>query len=147
MKALSIRQPWAWLILHGGKDIENREWGTLYRGELAIQAAKGMTIDEYQDAVEFVASFHPELAARIPAPGQLVRGAIVGTVQMLDCVTEHHSSWFQGRYGLVLREPQAWHRPLPARGALGLWEWTPDTLPSIADTVGPLFEPREDSNA
>lgn len=44
MKALSIRQPWAWLILHGGKDIENRSWNTNFRGRFLIHAAAGMTI-------------------------------------------------------------------------------------------------------
>src|SRR5690606_36026391 len=47
---LSIRQPWAWLICNGGKDIENRNWRTLYRGHVFIHAGKGMTRDEYEIA-------------------------------------------------------------------------------------------------
>jgi hypothetical protein len=43
MKALSIRQPWAWLILNAGKDIENRDWLTRFRGPFLIHASKGMT--------------------------------------------------------------------------------------------------------
>ncbi len=53
MKALSIRQPWAWLILHGGKDIENRDWATRFRGRVLIHASKGMTRDEWGDAWGF----------------------------------------------------------------------------------------------
>ena len=53
MKALSIRQPWAWLILHGGKDIENRDWATRFRGRVLIHASKGVTQDEWSDAWEF----------------------------------------------------------------------------------------------
>ena len=47
---LSIRQPWAWLILNAGKDIENREWPTRFRGRVLIHASKGMTHDEWEDA-------------------------------------------------------------------------------------------------
>jgi len=40
MKALSIRQPWAWLLVEGFKDIENRTWKTNYRGSFLIHASK-----------------------------------------------------------------------------------------------------------
>lgn len=51
MKALSIRQPWAWAILNADKDIENRDWRTNFRGRIAVHAAKTMTRDDY-DATE-----------------------------------------------------------------------------------------------
>ena len=54
MKALSIRQPWAWLIIKGHKDIENRSWPTAFRGRVLVHAAKGMTTSEYVDADFFV---------------------------------------------------------------------------------------------
>ncbi len=38
MKALSVRQPFAWAIVHGGKDVENRSWATSYRGPVLIHA-------------------------------------------------------------------------------------------------------------
>lgn len=44
MKALSIRQPWAWMILHAGKDIENREWPTRFRGRVLIHASKAAAL-------------------------------------------------------------------------------------------------------
>lgn len=40
MKALTVKQPWAGLIIAGGKDIENRTWRTSYRGRVLIHAAK-----------------------------------------------------------------------------------------------------------
>ncbi|HHY88739.1 MAG TPA: ASCH domain-containing protein, partial [Chloroflexi bacterium] len=40
MKALSVRQPWAWLIAQGYKTVENRTWATNYRGPLLIHAGK-----------------------------------------------------------------------------------------------------------
>ena len=39
MKALSIKQPWASLIAHGIKDIENRNWKTHFRGRIYIHAS------------------------------------------------------------------------------------------------------------
>ena len=124
VKALSIRQPWAWLIINGNKSIENRDWRSSYAGPLAIHAAKGMTRAEYLDAVDFVYSFDPELAERIPKPDQLVRGAIIGTVLMSSCVAYSMSPWFRGRYGFVLLTPEPCD-PVPINGALGLWDWNP----------------------
>ena len=40
MKVLSIRQPWAWLIMTGLKDVENRTWNTDFRGQFAIHASR-----------------------------------------------------------------------------------------------------------
>lgn len=39
-KALSLRQPWAWAVVHGYKDVENRSWSTKHRGPLLIHASK-----------------------------------------------------------------------------------------------------------
>ncbi|MCC7374294.1 MAG: hypothetical protein IT581_06545 [Verrucomicrobiales bacterium] len=44
--AISVRQPSAWMIIHAGKDIENRTWRTKFRGRVLVHAAKGMTDDE-----------------------------------------------------------------------------------------------------
>lgn len=120
MKALSVRQPWAWLIVEGHKNIENRDWPTKHRGNLLIHAAKGMTLKEYQEAVAFVKSFDPTIAAQIPAPDKLKLGGIVGMVEVVSCVTKHPSPWFVGRFGFVLAKPY----PLPfrpMRGMLGLF--------------------------
>ena len=46
MKVLSVRQPWAWAIIHGGKDVENRNWDTKFRGRLAIHAGKQFDISK-----------------------------------------------------------------------------------------------------
>jgi hypothetical protein len=43
MKAITVRQPWAWAIINAGKDIENRTWNTNFRGRVAIRAGMGMT--------------------------------------------------------------------------------------------------------
>lgn len=121
MKAISIRQPWAWLIIHGTKNIENRDWYCGHKGELGIHAAKGMTRAEYDDAKGFVAEFDPILAERIPSPSELVRGALIGTVTMRGCVKDADSPWFSGRYGFLLDAPCPC-APIPMRGQLGIFE-------------------------
>ena len=123
MKAISIRQPWAWLILHADKGIENRDWPTPVRGRVAIHAAKGMTRDEYDDARRLARAICGDTLA-LPSADQLERGGIVGTVEIVDCVTASQSLWFFGRYGYVLRDP----RPcpfVPYRGQLGFFEVPP----------------------
>ncbi len=123
MKALSIRQPWAWLIIHAGKDIENRDWATKVRGLVLVHAAKGMTRDEYADVREFC---DRSANALVPDFDALQRGGIIGSVEIVDCVKHSESRWFFGCYGFVLHNPQ----PLPFvpfRGALGFFD-VPDHL-------------------
>ena len=40
MKVITIKQPWASLIVSGLKNIENRTWKTNFRGRVLIHAAK-----------------------------------------------------------------------------------------------------------
>lgn len=123
--ALSVRQPWAWAIIHAGKDIENRSWqavnhGLRQRGRIAIHAAKGMTRDEYEEARDFI----DRQGRPCPDAHALHRGGIIGSVEVIDVVGRHDSPWFFGPRGLVLRDP----RPcpfVPATGALGYFKWSP----------------------
>lgn len=123
MKAISIRQPWAWLIMHARKDIENREWPTKVRGRVLVHASKGMTIDEWSGAWEFAkgSGASPKAMEQNLTFHTIERGGIVGSVEIVDCVTASNSRWFVGTYGFVLRDPQ----PLtfrPIKGALGFFE-------------------------
>lgn len=114
--AISIRQPWAWAIVHAGKDIENRDWSTRFRGPVAIHAAKGMGKQEYADAADFIA----QVAGR--TPDGIERGGIIGVAEIADCISESDSPWFFGRYGFVLKNV----RPvtfIPVKGALGFFDW------------------------
>lgn len=122
-KALSVRQPWAWAIIHAGKDVENRSWQAVARGRfdpraVCIHAAKGMTRDEYESAAGFMAS----LKVECPRPDDLIRGAIIGGVWITDIVRKHDSPWFFGPRGLVLHTPVA-VEPIPASGARGFFDW------------------------
>lgn len=123
MKALSIRQPWAHLIIHGGKDIENRTWTTKLRGRFLVHASKGMTRQEHQVVAEFCAR---RVLPMPPAYEQLKRGGIVGSVELLDCVCTSQSTWYMGEVGFVLANAA----PLPfieCAGRLGFY--------SVADEV------------
>jgi hypothetical protein len=123
MIALSIRQPWAWLILHAGKDIENRDWPTKVRGRFLIHASKGMTRDEYENATDPLWAKGGR-TIYLPPFEDLQRGGIVGEAELVDCVTASESPWFNGAFGFVLRNAQ----PLPFRpyrGQLGFFEVTP----------------------
>jgi len=115
---LSIRQPWAWLIINGHKDIENRRWSTNICERVFIHASKGMTRQEYSDCVAFTSAIDKSII--IPEPKELLRGGIIGTVEITACVSESSSIWFTGEYGFVLRNPQI----LPfqeCKGALGFF--------------------------
>lgn len=113
---LSIRQPWAWLIVNGHKDIENRGWPTNRIGKILIHAGKGMTRDEYDDARDVA----DDLGVAIPKFGDLERGGIVGRATISGCVDRSRSPWFFGPYGFVLVDAA----PLPfvqCRGQLGFF--------------------------
>ena len=119
MKAITLRQPWAWAIINAGKDIENRNWKTHFRGRVAIHTAVGMTRGEYDRVCEYIRGVNGRI--RIPAYEELERGAIVGTVEIVDCVQDSDSSWFMGEYGFVLARPKRLPKPIPCKGALSFW--------------------------
>ena len=121
MKCLTIQQPWAWLIIEGSKDIENRTWATKHRGPLLIHA--GQRIEK--EAAEYYKQESVELGLDWPDP--LPTGCIIGMVDLIDVVTEHESQWFNGPYGWVLANPRAAIEPLPYKGRLGLYD-VPDEL-------------------
>lgn len=113
MKALSIQQPWAWLIIHGGKNVENRTWSTTFRGRFLIHAAKKF------DHVAF-----QRLCAggeKLPAKESFLRGGIVGSVELVDVVKSFRSKWFYGPYGFMLRDPRAVPF-VPMNGRLGFFK-------------------------
>jgi hypothetical protein len=136
MKALSIRQPWAWLIVHADKNIENRTWRCHYRGPIAIHASKlpasgkryEQAIDDFYVGKAMALKGGVNLRKLGPVTMDMLveqSGAIVGTARIVDCVTEGQSPWFVGPFGIVLEDV----RPtpiIPCRGALGLWTVPPD---------------------
>ena len=128
--ALSIRQPWAWAIIHAGKDIENRDWSTNRRGPICIHAAKGMTRSEYDTANRFIQQvlgpvdqdWLNKWLGVTAAQCKLQHGGIIGTADIVDCRDASESPWFMGTYGFVLRNVKP-VKFIPVRGALGFFDW------------------------
>lgn len=119
MIALSIRQPWASLIVKAGKDIENRCWPTKFRGRVLVHAAKGCTRAEWENAIEFAEDI---LDKRITTGlKEIDRGGIIGSVEIVDCVTASASPWFVGEFGFVLRNPELLPF-VPWKGQLGFFD-------------------------
>lgn len=131
MKALSIRQPWAWLVAMGLKDIENRTWATKYRGRVLVHAGQQMTRREYEDVADFVRAINrANLIANtsvppiiLPAADELQRGGIIGSVFIHDCITPEMrtSHWhMEGQHGFALRS--GFPLPFaPMKGKLGIF--------------------------
>ena len=152
MKALSIRQPWAELILQGRKTIELRTWQTHYRGRIAIHASQ--TVRE-----EACVAYGLD-------PARVIRGALVGTVELVDILALDEAAWevlrdqhlllrdFPGpMFGWRLKNPQHLPQPIPVRGRMSLFN-VPDEVitgkapppPKVAYTVprdAPAYDPEK----
>ena len=123
-KALSIKNPWAWLIVHGIKDIENRNWKypPRYRGEFLIHVGKQMDMRSYTRILDILKQHYPqEVRERfILEFPRMKTGGIMGKARITDVVSAHSSPWFEGPMGLVLEDQQ----PLkfyPCKGQLNFF--------------------------
>lgn len=127
MKALSIAQPWSWLITNGYKDIENRDWDTRYRGLVLIHAGKKLDADIINTMTgqwmqQTMPGHWKEAWATMPvSSGDFPTGGIVGYATLKEVVTKSDSPWFRGKYGFVLtqRHPLPF---IPLRGQLYLFD-------------------------
>jgi hypothetical protein len=115
LKCLSVRQPWAWLIIAGHKDIENRTWYTRPSGKIGIHAGLNRT-----ELPGMIALVEREYGIVVPEQ-ELVFGAVIGTADMVECVVESKSRWFEGPYGFVLKNPKRFAKPIPASGKIGFF--------------------------
>ena len=118
IRCLSVRQPWASLIVDGTKTIENRSWQTHYRGPLLIHASQ--TVD--RDACrEFGLD-----------ADSLPRGVILGVVTVADCKPPDEpcrSRWAdKGAYHWLLTNPRRLRRSVPFAGRVGLFKVPIDRL-------------------
>ncbi|MBD2248574.1 ASCH domain-containing protein [Nostoc sp. FACHB-888] len=129
MKAISVRQPWAWAIIYALKDIENRGWPIHYRGDILIHAAKTCTKKEYQVAGEFCQS----MGVSIPELKSLRRGQVIGIVTIVDCkFSQVASGWgMPGQYHWELANPRE-IAPIPYIGQLGIFEVPDDLVMEVA---------------
>lgn len=119
MKALSLKQPFAELILQGKKTIELRTWNTYFRGPFLIHASK--TVD--RQAMK-------KWGFQALPTGEIVGKAMLSGVKKYTSQEEHtkdkhyhcaSSDW--GSYGFILTEVQRLPR-FPCKGKLNFWEST-----------------------
>jgi hypothetical protein len=66
-----------------------------------------------------------------PREAEIVRGAIIGVVDIVDVVENHRSKWFSGPFGFVLSNPRALLKPVSCPGRLSFWEVPPDIMRAI----------------
>lgn len=116
LPCLSVRDPWARAIFYLGKDVENRNWATRYRGDLLIHVA--LRVDSA-----------PQVARRVeehePYPG-----CIIGVVQLEEIVLRSRSKWAEdGMMHWVLLNPRPFDVPVPYKGRLGLFQVAKRLLP------------------
>lgn len=112
-RALSVQQPWAWLIIHGGKDIENRTWTTPHRGTLYIHAGKKVDKESYADLVA--------AGVVLPPVEDLKLGGLIGKVNLHKIEKASHNKWaqkFSEHWHLKDPEPVEFEK---LSGALGVF--------------------------
>lgn len=131
MRALSIRQPWVSLILAGRKKIETKSTTTKRRGRVFLHASATMGPSERAAAIREGLD-----------PDTLPRGAIVGSVDIIDSVRAEDlevsanerrvGDYSPGRWGWKLDDVRALPKPVPAKGALSFWN-VPDDIAAAAE--------------
>ena len=124
MKAFTVYQPYAYAIVAGLKQYETRPRRTNVRGRVAVHAGKAKDV-LIPRPVELI----------IPKSTVLHYGAVLGTVEIVDCVpvealigklSERErvlGDYTPGRFAWVLKNPVMFDRPIPARGFQGWWNW------------------------
>lgn len=127
IKCLTLKQPWASLVVEGHKEIETRSWETKYRGELYIHASSKFYFGDLE--LCRIDRFFKEA---IPDPTKVITGAILGKVTLVDCVRTEtldgkiskkekaFGDYSPGRFAWILENPQQ-ITAFPQRGALGIW--------------------------
>lgn len=134
MKALSVRQPWAFAILACGKRLENRDWERCpswmreFRGRILLHAPKGCTQREYGDGAAFI---YDVSGIEVPLLEELPRGAIVGAMTIVDYVTVSRSPWFMGPAALVLEDVKPAPKIVPCLGAQGFFDVPADVAAEL----------------
>lgn len=151
MRILTVRQPWAWAIIHGGKDVENRVRNIAgdYRGPVAIHAGQA-----FDDAGWDHPVLGPMLdnALRDGPEIEFTAGAILGVVRLWavhpdrdagNCCPHRPSGglggspWAErGVWHLCLTNPRPLAETIPYRGALGLRRLDDDTTARIRAQIG-----------
>ena len=130
MQALSIRQPWAWLICAGLKDVENRTWPTKFRGRIYIHTGQSRSDMDKATLASILRQLSNRDATRLMlAYGTLPFGAVIGEADVVDCRFRFgeengnlYSEWaVRGQYGFTLSNSELYKTPIPCSGKLGFF--------------------------
>lgn len=144
MKALSVKQPWAWLICAGYKDIENRSWRigrkpvpgmSSVNFKVALPIRVYIHASQIKDGLSAIGFVHSNSKLRrllgeqgeramcaVYSTWEKTDAAIIGEVDITSCVRESESPWFVGPYGFTLANPKLYETPIPWRGQMGFFE-------------------------
>lgn len=157
MKAITVQQPYAWAILHGGKTVENRSRSVNYRGPVAIHAGTRWSDRGARDrrVMEAATDAHrhgypapePGQASGVLLPNGLPMGKLIGVVDIIDChparpgccddpwCDPSHDGRAIGAH-IVLANARRLTEPIRARGQLGLWSLTSDCARIVEQQLG-----------
>ena len=134
LRCLSIRQPWAWAIVSGVKDIENRTWTTEFRGRIVIHA--GVNKDDVRRQME--------IAGPKMSPLDLAYGAFIGVAELVQVeplnARLEANPWAWGPYCWQLANPRRFREPIVAKGKLNLYSLPADLANRVEAAVA-LAEP------
>ena len=154
MKTITVKQPWASLIVEGVKDIENRTWKTNFRGRVLIHAGATpcgnlkadscfshiLTNEQYSRLLRIgLERFGTNEKADICWLNLYPHGAIIGSVEIVDCVINHPSIWSEKTpldkqlenkciWNWVFANPIMFDNPIPCKGKLSFWDYNEDVL-------------------
>lgn len=128
MRVLTVRQPWAWAIIHGGKDVENRVRNIAgdYRGPVAIHVGLAYDLAWSSRGLDDAMQASGARRAREALPWHRDPGAIIGVVDLVGVHEAHPDCSIENEWAepdvwhLELRNPRPLAKPIPFRGALGL---------------------------
>lgn len=129
MKAITIKNPWAYLICSGFKNIENRNWNTHYRGKILIHAGKSWANTDIKKLLTApqLNSIPASLLDKINnSSGLINEGAIIGEAEILRVVETSNSLWAdpESRYYWELIKPVLYKNPITGvKGQLGIWNF------------------------
>jgi hypothetical protein len=142
-RVLSVKQPWASLIISGLKAVENRTWATRYRGRLYIHASSriggvdwddvfGKAIDGWAGPGCGIEVQGPDGLVSLPPYGTLPVGVILGHVELVDCCPRRKlpaelrgGPFVEGPVCWALGNPVVLPRPVSCLGRLGVWTAPP----------------------
>ena len=125
MKTLTVKQPFAHLICIGIKDIENRTWKTNHRGTILIHAGLKPDKKPLDIGRELTYVQKEIIIAQAEMYKTYLFGAIMGQVDIVDCVQNHPSEWAEpNHWHWVLENPILFDVPIRnVKGHLSLWDY------------------------